>query len=210
MLAGGRVGGPVALADDHLVLVKVLEHRAPAPKPLASVRADIIAAIRKDTGSRLAQAAADNALKQLDSGASFDSVIKALEVSAANRRTSWRAPIHSCPPRCAMQLSRCPPRRPANLPNRVVPLEEGGAALLAVSAVRPGTAGTNTTNDQKLISEYARRDREALLEAYVQESAAARRKCRPTRAYSNNGRRQLRSPARYSSAPSSESSSRRG
>jgi len=40
----GRVGVPVALADDHLVLVKVLEHRAPAPKPLASVRADIIAA----------------------------------------------------------------------------------------------------------------------------------------------------------------------
>ena len=51
----------------------------------------------------------------------------------------------------------------------MVPLEEGGAALLAVSAVRPGTAGTNTTNDQKLISEYARRDREALLEAYVQD-----------------------------------------
>jgi peptidyl-prolyl cis-trans isomerase D len=168
MLAGGRVGGPVALADDHLVLVKVLEHRAPAPKPLASVRADIIAAIRKDTGSRLAQAAADNALKQLDSGASFDSVIKALEVSAAPANFVARADPQ-LPAQVRDAAFAVPPPAAGKPAYRVVPLEEGGAALLAVSAVRPGTAGTNTTNDQKLISEYARRDREALLEAYVQD-----------------------------------------
>jgi peptidyl-prolyl cis-trans isomerase D len=168
MLAGGRVGGPVALADDHLVLVKVLEHRAPAPKPLASVRSDIIAAIRKDTGSKLARAAADNALKQLDAGASFDTVIKSLGVSAAPASFVARAD-----PQLPVQVRDAafvvaPPAagKPAY---RVVPLEEGGAAVLAVSAVRPGTAGANPTNDQKLISEYARRDREALLEAYVQD-----------------------------------------
>jgi peptidyl-prolyl cis-trans isomerase D len=168
MLAGGRVGGPVALADDHLVLVKVLEHHEPAPKPLASVRSDIIAAIRKDTGTRLARAAADNALKQLDSGASFDTVVKSLGVNAP----------------AASFVARTDPQLPAQVRDaafavappaagkpafRVVPLEEGGAAVLAVSAVRPGTPGTNPTSDQKLISEYARRDREALLEAYVQD-----------------------------------------
>jgi peptidyl-prolyl cis-trans isomerase D len=168
MLAGGRVGGPVALADDHLVLVKVLEHRAATAKPLASVRSDIVAAIRKDSGSKLARAAADNALKQLESGMSFDTVVKSLGLSAAPAsfvaRTDPQLPAQVRDAAFAV----APPAagKPAY---RLVPLEEGGAALLTVSAVRPGTAGANPTNDQKLISDYARRDREALLEAYVQD-----------------------------------------
>jgi peptidyl-prolyl cis-trans isomerase D len=168
MLAGGRVGGPVALADDHLVLVKVLEHRVPAPKPLASVRAEIIAAIRKDSGSKLARAAADNGLKQLDAGSSFETVIKSLGLSATPASFVARAD-----PQLPVQVrdaafAVAPPvaGKPAY---RVVPLEEGGAALLAVTAVRPGSSGANPSNDQQLISEYARRDREALLEAYVQD-----------------------------------------
>jgi peptidyl-prolyl cis-trans isomerase D len=168
MLAGGRVGGPVALADDHLVLVKVLEHRAPAPKPLASVRADIVAAIRKDTGSKLARAAADNALKQLDAGGSFDSVIKSLGLSAAPASLVARADPQ-LPAQVRDAAFALPPPATGKVVNRVVPLEEGGAALLTVSAVHPGTSGANPTNDQKLISDFAKRDREALLEAYVQD-----------------------------------------
>src|ERR1700680_1274522 len=34
-LAVGHAGGPVVLGDDRLVIVKVLEHRKPEPKPLA-------------------------------------------------------------------------------------------------------------------------------------------------------------------------------
>jgi peptidyl-prolyl cis-trans isomerase D len=168
MLAGGRVGGPVALADDHLVLVKVLEHRAATAKPLASVRAEIVAAIRKDNGSKLARAAADNALKQLDAGSSFDTVIKSLGLTAAPASLVARADPQ-VPAQVRDAAFAVPPPAAGKPANRVVPLEEGGAAVLSVTAVHPGSSGANPTNDQKLISDFAKRDREALLEAYVQD-----------------------------------------
>src|ERR1022692_2501420 len=82
-LSGNRIGGPVALAEDKLVIFKVLEHQAPAPQPIASVRDEVIAAIRKDSSTSAAQLAAKEAIKQLDGGANFDAVIKTLGVTAA-------------------------------------------------------------------------------------------------------------------------------
>jgi hypothetical protein len=52
---------------------------------------------------------------------------------------------------------------------RALPLEAGGAALLMVSAVRPGSAGTNKDNDQQQIAQYLKRQRELDLAAYRQE-----------------------------------------
>src|SRR5215475_12714328 len=41
-LAVGKVGGPVLVGDDRLVIVKVLEHRKPEPRPLNEVRDGIV------------------------------------------------------------------------------------------------------------------------------------------------------------------------
>ena len=41
-LSVGRLGGPLLLGDDRLVVVKVLEHRKPQVKPLAEVRDGIV------------------------------------------------------------------------------------------------------------------------------------------------------------------------
>ena len=49
---------------------------------------------------------------------------------------------------------------------RALSLDNGGAALLIVSAVKPGTAGSNATSDQQLLEQYQKRDREAELAAY--------------------------------------------
>jgi len=49
---------------------------------------------------------------------------------------------------------------------RALSLDSGGAALLAVSAVKAGTAGMNETSDQQLLEQYQKRDREAELQAY--------------------------------------------
>ncbi|MFI4914748.1 MAG: SurA N-terminal domain-containing protein, partial [Steroidobacterales bacterium] len=75
-LAGGRVRGPVALADDRLIVFKVLEHHKSAVQPLESVRTEVIAALRKSEGTLAAKAAADAALKQLEANADFDTVAK--------------------------------------------------------------------------------------------------------------------------------------
>jgi peptidyl-prolyl cis-trans isomerase D len=58
-LSGGRLGGPVALGQDRLVVVKVLEYHPATAKPLESVRAEVVAAVRQDAGARAARAAGE-------------------------------------------------------------------------------------------------------------------------------------------------------
>jgi hypothetical protein len=48
-------------------------------------------------------------------------------------------------------------------------LDDGGAAVLAITAAKAGTAGTNPQNDEQLINQYLTRDRDGDMRAYVLE-----------------------------------------
>jgi peptidyl-prolyl cis-trans isomerase D len=164
---GGRIGGPVALSEDRLVIVKVLAYHAPQPRPLEQVRADVIAAIRKDEGGKAARAAAEAAVKQLNEGAALETVAKSLGVTltpaALVGRGDPQLPVEVRDAAFATVL-------PAGKPGfRALPLEAGGAALIAVLAVKPGASGVNPTNDQQLAGQMAKRQREAESAAYLLE-----------------------------------------
>jgi peptidyl-prolyl cis-trans isomerase D len=167
VVASGKIAGPVALAEDHLVVFKVLEHHAPALQPIASVRDEIVAAIRKSESTGAAKAAADDAVQRLEAGAAFDEVAKILGVSAAPAAFFGRAD-----PQLPVQVRQAAfaAPRPAGKPvYRSLALDNGGAAVLAVSAVKPGTAGANPKNDEQLITQYIARDREGDMRAYLLE-----------------------------------------
>jgi peptidyl-prolyl cis-trans isomerase D len=167
-LSGNRIGGPVALAEDRLVIFKVLAHQAPAPQPIASVRDEIIAAIRKDTSTNVAQLAAKDAVKQLDGGASFDAVIKSLGVNAAPAAFVARSDPQL--PAQVREAAFAAPPPPAGKPlYRALPLDTGGAAVLMLSGVRAGTAGANPKNDEQLVSQFIGRDRDGDMAAYLLE-----------------------------------------
>ena len=168
VLKDQRIGGPVALSDDRLVIVKMLEHHTPKVRPLAEVRADVDAEIRKEEGTRAARAAAQAALKRLTAGASFDAVAKSLNAM----------------PTAAALTGRGDPQLPAQIRDaafaatgvggakplyQALAMDEGGAALLAVLAVKPGISGANATNDQQLITRFSQRHREAEILAYLAE-----------------------------------------
>ncbi|MFM2287499.1 MAG: hypothetical protein RL684_642, partial [Pseudomonadota bacterium] len=72
VLKDQRIGGPVALAPDHVVIVKALAHSLPKARPLADVRAEVEAAVRRDEGTRAARAAAEAAVKRLTAGETFE------------------------------------------------------------------------------------------------------------------------------------------
>jgi peptidyl-prolyl cis-trans isomerase D len=167
VLAGNRIAGPVALADDRLVVFKVLEHHAPAPQPLASVQDEIIAAVKKSTATGAAKAAADQAVKQLDEGGGFDTVVKGLGVTAAPA-----AFVSRSDPQLPVQVREAAftaahPTGKAEY--QAIALDNGGAAVLMVDAVRAGTAGANPKNDEQLALQYRNRDREGDLNAYMLE-----------------------------------------
>lgn len=164
---GGRVGGPVALSDDRVVLVRVLQHQKPKAKPLADVRAEVLDAVRKDLGNKAASAAAQAAVKELQEGASFDAVLKKLAVSAAPaafvERGDARLPV-------AVREATFKARHPGAKPTYVVvAMDNGDAALLQISAVKPGVAGDNPANDRQLALSYRQRHSALDLAAYLQE-----------------------------------------
>ncbi len=59
-----RIGGPIALGEDHFVIFRVLDHRKPEPRPLAEVRTEVFAAMRAERGAAAAQAAAEALAKR--------------------------------------------------------------------------------------------------------------------------------------------------
>ncbi len=166
-LSGGRLAGPVALGQDRLVVVKVLEYRPAAARPLASVRAEVVAAVRQDAGARAARAAVDAALERLAGGAAFDEVAKSLGVSAtAATRIGRGDPQLPVQLRDAAFAAPQPDGKPVY---QALSLDGGNAALLVLQAVHAGQAGSNPRADEQLVARFALRQREAELEAYVNE-----------------------------------------
>lgn len=163
-----RIGGPVALADDRMVIVKVLEHHLPKARPLSEMRNDVDAAVRKEAGTRAARAAADAAVKQLKAGSSsLDEIAKGLSVVAVPAALLGRGdPQAPAQVRDAAFAAPMPDTKPVY---EALAMDEGGAAILAVLSVKPGTSGANPANDQQLAARINQRYREAELASYLAE-----------------------------------------
>jgi peptidyl-prolyl cis-trans isomerase D len=162
-----RIGGPIGVGEDRLVVVKVLEHRKPEPRPIAEIRDEVVAAIRKERGTEAARKAADDARAKLLSGRSFDEIAKSLGVTAEAARFVGRddpstpAPIRSV----AFEV---PP--PAGKPiYRAVSLDDGGAAVVAITGSRLDPEGNSSDRLKERREQAAARHGSGDVAAYVAE-----------------------------------------
>jgi peptidyl-prolyl cis-trans isomerase D len=163
----GRIGGPVLLGEDRIVIVKDLEHHKAAPQPLAEVHEVIIAAILKERGSVAAVKAAEEARDKLNGGASFDQVVHDLGVTAEAAHFVGRTDP-SIPPQIREAVFRAP-KPEGKLIYRAVPLSEGGAALLAVASLRTRGAVVNAQADSAAAEKARTRQGEGEVAAYLEE-----------------------------------------
>jgi peptidyl-prolyl cis-trans isomerase D len=136
-LQPGRVGGPVLVGEDRLVLVKVTEHNKPQPKPVAEVRDGIVAAIKKDRGSEAALKAAQEAQAKLQAGTSFDDVARQLGTSSEPAR--FVARTDPALPAQLRELVFNSPKPTGKPVYRAVALQTGGAAVVALTSLRTNT-----------------------------------------------------------------------
>jgi peptidyl-prolyl cis-trans isomerase D len=165
-LGTDKLAGPTLLGDDRLVILKVLEHRASAPKPLAEVRESIVAAIAKEQGTQAALSAAQRARDELLKGSSFDAIATELKLSADPAHFIGRNDP-SVPAQIREAAFALP--RPTGKPEfRALTLNDGGAALIAVSAVRTAAAHDNQAQASRAQQESERLGTGAAL-AYVDE-----------------------------------------
>ena len=168
VLNQGRVGGPVALGEDRLVVVKVLEHRKPAVRPLEQVREQIVATLKRQRGLSAARAAADAALKGLQAGEAFDVALKGRKIEGPRYigRTDPSAPAE-----IRSKVFALPP--PQGKPLFEVVPTEAGAAVLAVTKLRMDVAPLTAQARQERVLQLINRLGSADIVAYVAE---ARRK----------------------------------
>jgi peptidyl-prolyl cis-trans isomerase D len=165
-----KVGGPINVGEDRLVVLKVLDHRKSEPKPLADVRPEIVAALRAERGAAAALQAAQEAQRRIESGATVEQVAKDLGVKAESPRFVGRNdPAVSAELRSlAFELPK-----PADKPvARAALLKQGapGAVILAVTAVRVDPAAAAPGDARLLLArEVAARNGTGDAQAYVEE-----------------------------------------
>jgi len=147
-LAVGHLGGPALLGDDALVIVKILEHRKPALRPLGEVRETIVTAIEKQRAKEATLAAAQAARTRLEGGKEFGAVAAQLGVSADPAHfVSRKDPSTPAPVRDAVFAAPVPVGKPVY---RALALDNDSAAVVAVTRMR-----TAPTHDSQALSDRA-------------------------------------------------------
>jgi len=165
-LALGRLGGPVLVGDDRLVIVKVQERRKPQPRPLAEVREGIVATMIRERGTQAALKAAEAARDKLEGGTSFEAVAQELKVAADPAHfVGRRDPSIPAPLRDAVFAASRPAGKPVF---RALALGDGGAAVVAVTRVRTAAEHDQRMQANRAVQETERQGTDDAM-AYVEE-----------------------------------------
>ena len=158
----GNLSSVVAVSKGDGVVLLATNHQLPQQKPLAAVRADVIAAWKKQRGSELALAAAQDAAKRLAAGATWQDVGKSLNAAPQLPRFVGRE--DQTAPITIRRLAFEAPK-PAGKPEyRAAALDGGDAAVFSVDAVREDPSANGS--DKPMLA------RELAMETASQEAQA--------------------------------------
>jgi peptidyl-prolyl cis-trans isomerase D len=137
----GKIGGPVPLGEDRLVLVKVTAHHKAEVKPLEQVRADIVMQLTHDRGVAAAKAAAEELQKKLEGGEKLTAAAGPLKLTPEPARFVSRGDP-SIPAALRTAVFEAP--RPEGKPvARSATLDDGSTAVFVVSRTRVGDTNAN-------------------------------------------------------------------
>jgi peptidyl-prolyl cis-trans isomerase D len=162
-----RIGGPVAVGEDRIVMVRALEHHRPEPKPLETVRTDIVATLTKERGTEAARKAAEEAVKKLETGTSFDAVAKELAVTAEPARFVGRNDP-SVPGELRSLIFNGPKPTKGRPVVRTQALADGSVAVVQVTDVRSQAQPTNAADQARWSQEHIARHSGMEYDAYVE------------------------------------------
>jgi peptidyl-prolyl cis-trans isomerase D len=164
----GKIGGPVALGEDRLVLVKVAKHRKAEVKPLPDVQGEIVTLLKQERGVAAAKAAAEAAVAKLVAGEKIDALAKSLKVTAEPARFMSRGDP-SIPAALRTAIFEAP--RPTAAPVvRTATLDDGSAVVYVVTSTRVADAGTNPALTGQMNEQLLQRSAQGDVAAYVNEA----------------------------------------
>ncbi len=80
LIASGQNSDAIELSDNHIVVLRVLEHQVAKTKPLEDVRDEVITGIRLEKAAEKIKEASADIVKQLESGVATDAVTSDLKL----------------------------------------------------------------------------------------------------------------------------------
>lgn len=164
----GKIGGPVALGEDRLVLVKVAKHRKAEVRPLPDVQGEIVSLLKQERGVAAAKAAAEAAVAKLVAGEKIDALAKSLKVTPEAARFVGRGDP-SIPAALRTAIFEAP--RPAATPVvRTATLDDGSAVVYVVTNTRVADAGANPALVGQMNEQLLQRSAQGDVAAYVNEA----------------------------------------
>ncbi|HEV7606121.1 MAG TPA: SurA N-terminal domain-containing protein [Steroidobacteraceae bacterium] len=164
----GKIGGPVGLGEDRMVLVKVKAHHKAEVKPLAVVHDEIVGLLKLERGVAAAKAAADAAVARLVAGEKLDELAKTLGIASEPARFMSRGDP-SIPAALRTAIFEAP--RPAATPViKTATLDNGSTALFVVTRTRIADVGANPAITQQMNEQLQQRSAQGEIAAYVNEA----------------------------------------
>ena len=164
----GKIGGPVGIGNDRLVLVKVTSHHKPEVKPLAQVREAIIQLLTHERGAAAAKAAAEAAVPKLEAGEKLATLAQAAKISVEPARFVGRGDP-SIPAALDSAVFDAP--RPEGKPViRTAQLDDGSAAVIVITRTRVADTSANPMMAQQQAIQLAQRSAVGDIAAYLGEA----------------------------------------
>jgi peptidyl-prolyl cis-trans isomerase D len=164
----GKIGGPVALGEDRLVLVKVTAHHKAEVKPLAQVRDEIVGLLRHERGVAAAKAAAEGVVAKLESGEKLATLAKDQKATVEPARFVGRGDP-SIPAALRTAVFEAP--RPEGKPVvKTATLDDGSAAVFVVTRTRVADTSGNPQLVQQQKMMLTQRAASGDIAAYVNEA----------------------------------------
>jgi peptidyl-prolyl cis-trans isomerase D len=164
----GKIGGPVGLGEDRMVLVKVKAHHKAEVKPLAVVHDEIVGLLKLERGVAAAKAAGEAAVVKLVAGEKLDALAKTLGIASEPARFVSRGDP-SIPAALRTAVFEAP--RPAATPViKTAALDDGSTAVFVVTRTRVADAGANPAITQQMNEQLQQRSAQGEIAAYVNEA----------------------------------------
>lgn len=154
-MTSGSAARTVELGEGRVVAVRVVAYRKPEQRPLADVRAEVLAAVRKEQGQERTAAAARDLMQQLQAGGDWATLTAPYVAETAPGPSTTARAIgreDATMPVEVTQLAFKAPRPTRGPGFGVATLPNGDAAVWMVVAAAPGsTAGMSESERGQLV-----------------------------------------------------------
>ena len=155
IISNGQNSEAIELADNHIVVLRVIDHKIATTKPLDEVREDVIANIRQERAVEKIKEANEAITEQLKAGVATEALSNDIEVEwiTAEKVTRDDVNVNRAVLRYAFQSGKPISDKPIILSNR---LGSGDYATILVTAAYDGEAVEDDENIKKYDLELRR------------------------------------------------------